>query len=83
MTTVRVDKRIPLPEMDGRSRVQAPKPSRSQYPFQDLGIGHSFEVPRRKAPSVSAMRTYFERRLGHKYVARTSDTGALRVWRVR
>ena len=65
---IRVDKNIPLPH---------------RYPFAEMDVGDSFEVPahvKRTAVNVSAKR-YGQAR-GMKFTVRLTPDRKLRCWRV-
>lgn len=56
-------------------------PNRSVYPWTEMKVGDSFDVPLQKAESVRSAASARGRDYGEKYITRTVDD-IVRVWRV-
>lgn len=70
MSNVKIDKKVPLPAL------------RSDWPFAEMEVGHSFEVPAEKERSARACVHAFQTKNGGKFTVRRQEDGNLRCWRV-
>ena len=70
--TVKIDKKVPMPVL------------RSDWPFAEMEVGHSFEVPVEKERSVRACVHQFQTKNegAVKFTVRRQEDGNLRCWRV-
>jgi hypothetical protein len=68
--SIGIESNIPLP------------PASKKYPFGQMKVGDSFFVPDTTPALVSGSRSYWTRKTGAKYAARTVD-GGVRFWRVK
>jgi len=60
-----------------------PIPVKSNYPFDEMEIGDSFEIDiREKSKASGAFRRYCEKRPPLKFSLRTIDEKHARIWRV-
>lgn len=70
---IEIEKGIPVPkEIYGRRR---------KYPWREMSIGDSFVVELRRS-SVHCAISGANRRTGMRFIARKTDDGRYRIWRV-
>lgn len=62
------------------SGIPIPAHGKSKYPWLDLEIGQSFEVPGAKHSTLGSSASLAGKRYGRKFTARATGSG-VRVWR--
>ena len=72
MTTITIDKNIPIPGLIGGRR--------AVYPWDTLEVNESFFVADRTTKNFGSMVYSASKRTGRKFISRTVD-GGVRVWR--
>lgn len=71
--TIKIAHSVPIPQIRGSSFA---------YPFADMKIGDSFELPQEKRGSIATAASYFSlKHYGYKFTVRKVGD-KVRVWRI-
>lgn len=73
----KIEEDVPLPEN--------PQPAAKTYPWYQMKVGDSFEVPSTKRRAAYAAMYAFNKHNKHnmRFIQYTQSNGAMRIWRVR
>ena len=72
MTKITIDKDVPIPEKKSKPR---------KYPWADMEVGDSFEMPL-STKTASAQASYAGVRYGMKFTCRKTGPNTTRIWRI-